>query len=193
MSRTAPTKQILLSLAILDLVWSIIAIVFDWSAIIAVPPIALPFILICPLYPFLLALYWLLQYRGRTVNSYLLTLAALPTSTYAVLSLLFYPLIMTHQGFSFLDLGQIFWVWFYGIQGWYLLASTKIKTAPLLLIGAFVATSLVVQYRSLTYGYLGVDILTLPERQTVALLGLATVAVILLWSLPVNSLKPARR
>lgn len=181
MSPTRQNNLPVLILITLNLFWSGAATIYDRTAIQAVPAWALMFTVVCPLYPLLLALVWYRLLHNLRPLPLLTSFAALPAATYAVLSLVFYPLIMRHEGFSLIDCGQILWVLFYGLQGWYALNRFTPSKIPLLTSGLFMLTSIIVQYRTLSFGYLGIDILTIPERQAVSLIGFLTVAAILAW------------
>ena len=149
-----------LIIVVIDLVWTGSALVYDWPALGHIPFYAWPFIIICPVYPFLLALVWRQYYRRRKPNQFLLAFAALPSATYFVAALIYYPTWMAANGFDWLAFGQIFWVAFYGLQGFWLLRHQTINVNALNLAAAFLLISFVAQYLSQTYGYLdlaGID------------------------------------
>ena len=155
------TNKILLkTIIILDLVWTGSALVYDWPALGHIPVYAWPFIIICPVYPFLLALVWWWLYHGKKPNRFLLAFAALPSAAYFAAALIYYPTWMAANNFDWLAFGQIFWVAFYGLQGFWLLRRKSISANALNIVVAFLLTSFVVQYLSQTYGYLdlaGID------------------------------------
>lgn len=147
-------KKLFVVLIVLDLVWAIAALVYDWSAIGKIPFYFWPFIIICPIYPFLLALTWYQKVKFNHINSYLLVFAAIPSMAYFIGALIYYPTIMVSNGFNWLVFGGIFWVAFYGLQAFYLAIKEKIALTPLLCAILFVAISFVVQYLTKTFGYL---------------------------------------
>ena len=151
---TSKSKLILAFLILLNLFWSVAAFVYDWPAILQLKYYFIPFIVICPIYPLLLALVWYQTLRSNQVNPYLLAFAALPSAIYLVGALIFYPTVMTKTGFDWSACGQIFWVAFYGLQGFYLLTRHHIKRSAILLAALFLIVSFAIQGTTQTEGYL---------------------------------------
>lgn len=144
----------LLLLIILDLFWSVSAWIYDWSKLITIPPYLWPFVAVCPVYPLLLALVLLQLYRKKTPNQFLLAFAAIPSAVFGILAVFFYPIAMIYQGFSWNAVGQIFWVLFYGAQGFYLIKKFKISRRVFNLVVGLVALKIVViDFYMQSYGY----------------------------------------
>lgn len=146
-------KRLIITLIVSDLVWSISAFIYDYSAIVRTPVYFWPFLIVCPLFPFLLALVWVRIYKNTTPNDFLLAFAAIPSAIYLIAALIYYPTWMIQNSFDWLSFGQIFWVAFYGIQGIYLLLKFAFTKMALWLAGSFLLLSLTVQYQTRTLGF----------------------------------------
>ena len=144
----------MLIIILLDLFWSIAAFWVDWPKLFEIPLWAIPFAIICPIYPLLLAVVWFQIRRNGKPNSYLLAFAVIPSAVFGVLSIIFYPSLMIARGFAWNDIGQIFWVLFYSIQGWYLVLKNKISLLPALLVLLYLIIKFSLDYKFLTFGYL---------------------------------------
>ncbi len=158
-------------LVVLNVTMSLVALTVDWQAIQAVPAALIPFIVICPIYPFLLALIWMHKLHRRTIPLFLQA-ALLPTATYGVLAPLYY---VTHSFvtvFSWNDMGQIGWVLLYAGQAMYLLLTTKMSRAALFWGGCFSAVSLCLQFVTKSYGYLAINDLSQPIQILFLVVGL---------------------
>lgn len=163
-------------LILLNVVWALSALVYDWQAMRQIPVLLWPFIVICPIYPALLAIVWNRERIKKPQNSFLLAFAVFPSIIYLLASLLYYPAWMATNGFDWAAFGQIFWVLFYGAQAIYLYNKIKMPLLPRLSVAVFLATSFVVQYRSNTYGYL--DFISI--NRSFLLMGYAAMAAVLL-------------
>ncbi len=134
----------LILLIILDLFWSGAAWVYDMSKLITLSPLIWPFVAVCPVFPLLLALVLLQLYRKKSPNQFLLAFAAVGSVIYGLIAILFYPVAMIYQGFSWNGLGQIFWVLVYGVQGAWLIKKYKIKKLPLYTSTIFFGVQIIV-------------------------------------------------
>ena len=144
----------ILLLISLDLFWSVAAMIYDASKLRTLSPLLWPFVAVCPIFPLLLALVLLQLYRKKTPNQFLLAFAAIPSTIYGILAILYYPVAMIYQGFSWNAFGQIFWVAFYSLQGIWLLKRYPIKNTPFVLVLAFLVIKLIVidlYYKSFGY------------------------------------------
>jgi len=144
-------------LIFLDLFWSAAALAVDLPKLPSVPVWAWLFAVVCPIYPFLLFWVWRALYKGREPNPYLLAFAAIASAVFGPLALFFYPAVMTKIGFDWRSLGQIFWVLFYSLQGWYLLFKKRILLAPAAAAAGYLLIKFYLDYRFGTFGYLGVE------------------------------------
>lgn len=147
----------MLYLIFLDLFWSLAALIIDLPKLPEIPVWAWPFAVVCPIYPFLLFLVWRAIYKGREPNPYLLAFAVIGSAVFGLLALLFYPAVMTKIGFDWRSFGQIFWVLFYSLQGWYLLFKKRLLLGPAATVGGFLLVKFYLDYRFETFGYLGVE------------------------------------
>jgi len=92
-------------------------------------------------------------------------------------------MLMTHEGFNIWGLGQILWVLFYGVQGWYLIIRYKIGKAALLITDIYLLAKLTLDYYYLSFGYLDLDKLSnsqLAQIFTVALVIIVLVNIIII-------------
>lgn len=148
-------------LILADLFWSVCALIYDWPKLLNIPATAMIFTIICPLYPLILALYWIFE-RKKWPSSLLLVFGAIPSAILIILALIYYPTQMIYNGFNLLGLGQIFWVAFYGLQGWYLIFTKKFSSTYVLLTGIFLVIKFTTDYAYKDFGYLGME--TLPQN-----------------------------
>lgn len=144
-------------LIIADFLWSLAALWVDIPKLATIPGWAWIFAMICPIYPFLLAFVWLRILQKKPVNSYLLAFAAIPSAIFGLLAIAFYPSVMIYHGFNWQDFGQIFWVLFYSIQGWYLIFRYKFLSSAALLAAAYLVIKFALDFKYKTFGYLGVE------------------------------------
>lgn len=179
-------NKIFFVLIILDLIWAISALVYDLSAIGQIPIYFWPFIIICPIYPFLLALVWYQKVKYNHTNSYLLAFAAVPSAAYFIGALIYYPTFMVSNGFNILALGAIFWVAFYGLQGFYLLITNKLSKISQLLAILFLVISFIIQYLTKTYDYLNLDGLS---NQVIIIVYFFTFINLILYLFLANSIR----
>jgi hypothetical protein len=167
------SRPILHFLIILDLCWAGAALLYDLPAIARIPLWALPFIVICPVYPALLAGIWILLLFGRVPHPLYFYAGVLPSLVYGVLALGYYPLSMLAEGFSWNGLLQIPWVLVYALQAWVLLRAYPINQGYLPAC-LFLLVSWLVQLRTGTYGYLGLGQLPPSSQGLLFLLALIT-------------------
>lgn len=168
-------------LIILDLFWSLSAFIWDWPKMAQINPFAWPFVLICPIYPLLLALIWFQLYRKSRPNQLLLAFAVIPSVIFGILAVLYYPTAMVYQGFSWNAFGQIFWVLFYALQAAYLFSKYKIARYAFVIASIYLIIKFVLDYKYLTFGYL--DFENFPNALVLTLILVAIASVGVLWSL----------
>jgi len=142
---------------ILDIFWSAAGFAVDIPKLSNIPAYLWPFVLICPIYPLLLALIWYMYIKKRPINQYLLSFATLPSIVFGVLAVVFYPTAMIYQGTSLRDIGQIFWVLFYAVQGLYLFEKNKFSALALFIPSLYLIIKLYLDIRYGTFGYLDVE------------------------------------
>jgi len=164
-------------IAYLDIVWSALALFHDYDKLLSISWYLYPIVLICPIFPLLLALVFFQTTKKRPINQFLLSFAAIPSAVFGVLALLFYPMLMINEGFNILGLGQILWVLFYGAQGWYLIFRYKMKSWVLVVVSIYLIAKLTLDYYYLSFGYISVEKLT--QSQLLGLYIGALVAVAL--------------
>lgn len=154
-------------LTLLNVILSLSALIYDLPAIKNIPLIYWPFIVICPIYPALLAVCWHKITRVQKINPLLIAFATIPSIIYFVGAALFYPLWMAHNGFNIYALGQVFWVALYGLQAIYLYFILRVNYRATLMVISFLATSFLIQHKTKTYGYL--DLTNMPENQIISI------------------------
>ncbi len=137
----------------LDIIWAIVALIFDYPVLSQIKYYYWPFIAICPIYPLLLAIIWLLIISRKSVNRYLLCFGVIPSIVYFIGAILYYPTWMFCNGFNFSALGQIFWVVFYGIQAFILADKITWRIIPSLFVSIFIGFSFYIQYINHSFGY----------------------------------------
>ena len=162
-------------LVLLDLFWSGAAWWVDWPKLTTIPFWAWFFVIVCPIYPLLLAGVWLSVLRDKELNQYLLAFAALGSAILGIMAIVFYPATMVARGWDWNAFGQIFWVAFYSIQGWYLIFKYRIKLSPALIAFFYFLVKFTIDYKFKTFGYL--DLAGTPNL-ALYLLALATTTMI---------------
>ena len=161
----------MLYLIFLDLFWFAAALCVDAHKLPSIPFYLWPMVLVCPIYPLLLALTYFSYLKKRKPNAYLLAFAALPSAVFGVLALIYYGAQLYYTKFSLNEFGQIFWVLFYSFQGWYLLLKEKMTAAAVITACLYLIAKFVIDIRYQTFGYL--DIANLPDHVQVLLFTLA--------------------
>jgi hypothetical protein len=146
--------KLIISLIILNFIWAIAALIYDLPAIAQVPWYFLPFILICPVYPALLLVFWCQKLSKRHINDYFTAFSALPAAVYLTGALIYYPFYMFRNGFDWLSVGQILWVAFYGLQGFWILSKNKIKRIHYLGPIIYLSASFIIQIDNRAFDYL---------------------------------------
>lgn len=170
----------LLGVIVLDLIWSSIAWVHDFPVISGLPWYLAPFIIICPVFPLLLAIIWWGRLRQIDLAA-LLPWAALPGVVYAILAPVFYGADAYYNGFSWINVGQVLWVWFYGLQGAYVVWRTKAPKNQVIGVICYLIIALTVQYQTLSLGYL--DLASVPHAIVLGLYSIGLISTVLVGGL----------
>ncbi len=136
--------------------WAGLALIYDYSEIFVRPFYLWPIIIICPLYPALLAYVWWKVSAGKETNQYIFALGVIGATYFGLSALIFYPLAMREEGFTWLAAGAIFWVVFYGAQGAYLLKLQKnrLYMAPATLTLIYLLLKLYLDWQYYSFNYL---------------------------------------
>lgn len=82
---------------------------------------------------------------------------------------------MVYQGFSWNGLGQILWVLFYALQGWYLFVKYKIARSAMIAASMYLIIKLILDYKYLTFGYL--DFENIPNLAVLVLILIGILSV----------------
>lgn len=168
----------ILYLIILDLAWGIAAWIYDLPDLIHYPFYIWPLRAICPLYPFLIAFIWWRFYKNKKQINLIYTWGVLGGAMYGLASLIFYPTMMAVEGFDLLGLGSIFWILFYGVQGWYLITRPLVKISPFSLTAVLVLlfAKNFLDWKFATFGYL----ITEPVSPKITAMLFGAITIILL-------------
>lgn len=141
-------------LIILNIFWSIAAFIYDRPILSNVPFYFWPFIAICPVYPFLFSIIWVLKlYKKLKINQFLLAFSIIPSTLYFIGAIVYYLYWMYVNSFNIYALGQIFWVSFYGMQAVYIKKELNWSNLQSTCAIIFVLLSFLVQYLYHSYGY----------------------------------------
>lgn len=167
-----------MAIAYLDLIWSALALLYDVEKLTTINWYLWPIVLVCPLFPFLLAIVFFKIIKGKPVNQYLLAFASIPSAIFGILALAFYPMLMLNEGFNIWGLGQILWVLFYSVQGWYLIIRYKIGITVLLIVDVYLFIKLTLDYYYLSFGYLDLDKLSNGQLEQLFATSLAMVVLL---------------
>ena len=112
----------------IDLALAISSTVVDWPWLIRVPRHLVFFAPICSLYPWLLVIWFTIWHFKKRVPAWFSNFLFIGLFSYGWMAWLYYPLIMTWNGFSWHDVGAILWVTAYGIQC--LIIASEVKKIP---------------------------------------------------------------
>jgi len=176
-------KRIIGLLIFFDLFWSAAALWVDISKLSQIPVWTWALVVICPIYPFLLTLIWIQVYREKRVNPYLLSFGAIGASLFGPLALVFYPALIIERGWGWNEFGQIFWVLFYSLQGWYLVSKFQFKPFPVLLAGVYFVIMIFFNFKTATMSYLDFAVLSQGSQNLVLAVALISLLLLLLLAL----------
>lgn len=151
---------------------AVAALVYDIPAISHIPWYAVPFVVVCPIYPFLIAL----TLASNRPHPLLQSFATIPASVYGGLALCFYPLHMALSGLSWYGIGQMLWVLLYASQALFLLP--RKHSAATFAAAGFTVFSLCVHLQTGSYGYLDIASLSETTQINLFLVGLVLVGVV---------------
>jgi len=165
----------------LNLFWAGAAIIYDAPKLLEINPLLWPIVVICPLFPLLLALFFFQIIKKRKPNQFLLAFASIPSFVYGVVAIIYYPFLMLNEGFNWYGIGQILWVLFYSAQGLYLIIKYKINTIAISLVGLYLLMKLTLEYRNLSFGYLDLHLLTKMQLEYVYIVSLVATLIAVLF------------
>ncbi len=165
-------------IAFLDLFWSVAALLYDATKLSSISWYLWPLVIVCPLYPLLLAIVFYKITKNKPVNQFLIAFATVGSASFSFLALAFYPMLMINEGFDILGLGQILWVLFYSVQGWYLISRFKLKVLAIIAVNVYLVVKFLLDYKYLSFGYLNLDKLNHIQILMLLIIGLAGLAVI---------------
>lgn len=151
-------------LIVADVFWSLCALVVDIPKLSTIPFYLWAFALICPLYPAILAIIWWQYSKKITPNSYLVAFGGIGSVLFGLLAVLYYPILMTRIGFNWNDLGQIFWVLFYGIQGFFVLKLIPLRKLSKIIAISYFILKLILDFKYNSFGYLDLEALTFGQK-----------------------------
>jgi hypothetical protein len=108
----------------------------------------------------------------------------MPSAVLGPMAIVYYPLKMMNNGFNMVDFGQIFWVLFYSLQGWFLFREKIPNKMPIIFVTVFLTVKFTIDLVYLSFDYL--DLSTLQNDQ---LIGLYLLGVGLSLTLGIYKLK----
>lgn len=170
-------NKIYIFLIVTNLFWSAMAFIYDFDKIINLPAQIWPFIIICPIYPLLLAVSWLFIYLKHR-NRLIITFSAFNSLIFFIAALIYYPVWMIINGFDLLAFGQIFWVAFYGLQGAYLVNKIKLNQPGLLISIIFLLLTFLIQCKTNSFGFF--DTANFSQTLILVLYGVLSLGTVLL-------------
>lgn len=134
-------RTALLLLILLNIAMSVISLIVDLDKIAIQEWYLLPFSPICPLYPLLLAIWYLIYRSRKKVNPIFTTFLLIGLISYGIMAYIYYPLDMSWRGFDWWSVGNMFWVTVYAIQAFIIYdQSSKIPTLAYIPIVAYYFT-----------------------------------------------------
>jgi len=111
-----------------DIALGISSTVVDWPWLIRVPPNLVAFAPICSLYPWLLVAWFALFLWKKKVPSWFTSFLLVGLFSYGIMAWIYFPLYMSWNGLNFHDIGSMFWVAAYALQGF--IIASEIKKIP---------------------------------------------------------------
>ncbi len=154
----------------LNLALSLAAFWYDWTALQTLPPWAIPFIAICPLYPLILLISW-----KKPTTTWLL---ATPVAALGLVALIFYSVTGYRDHSLGWALAQLLWVWLYAWQAWYLLRRHSYRPGLHLAGCLWTTATLFVLMITDSYGYLAINLLKPDEQIGLLILGTTTACLL---------------
>lgn len=115
-------------LAVLGFAMTCGALVIDLHDFVETPVYLWAFVPVCSLYPFLLAINYLLFLIRGKFSQFLLQFTLFGIIGYGIMAPFFYAYYMYENGFAWYEFGNIFWVWLYASQA--LLLWKYVKKIP---------------------------------------------------------------
>ena len=122
-------KKTLPPLIALNFFMAIASNVVDWPWLMSVDWYLMPFAPICSLYPLTLAIWFTVYYFRGKAPQWLTTFIFIGITSYGVMAYLYFPLLMSWEGFSWWRVGNMFWVTIYALQS--LIIATKLRPLKL--------------------------------------------------------------
>lgn len=125
-------KKALILLIVLDLFMAVGSNVTDWpwlNYVIQHNPVVLPLTPICSLYPLLLSIWFILYYKNKKIPQIFTNFIYLGIISYGLLSLFYFPIYMTWDGFKLMTIGNMLWVFTYALQS--LIIKSEVHNVPL--------------------------------------------------------------
>lgn len=155
------SRKRLLFFVILGLGMSLVAWFMDLHDFVETPWYLWVFVPVCSGYPLLLALNYLYFWRFRRFQPLLLHFTLYGIIGYGVIAPLFYAFYMVESGFSWYEFGNIFWVWIYAAQAFFLWpARIRLTCWQLFLIVAYFFTKDFLDRFSVTWSYVRFGVLS---------------------------------
>lgn len=119
------SKKQLKFLIILNLVWSILGAFADYDWLSSIPLYYVPVTAICSLYPPLLFIWYLLNFKSKKIPNWFTFWLIAGTASYGLMAQAYFPMLMSWKGINFHDIGSMFWVAVYGLQSFLLFRHLK--------------------------------------------------------------------
>lgn len=145
--------RILDLLIALDFFWVLAATIYDWQKLAATPWYLLPFMPICPIYPLLLAICFVLFKRHGRIPRPLAIFAFMGSVSYGLAAYIFYPLFMSWIGFDWIAVGNMAWVTFYALQAPLLKDYLRLHIGWTILLASYFFTKDILDWHMAKFSY----------------------------------------
>lgn len=155
------SKRVIIGLAVLNLSMGIAALFVDFHDFVEVPSYLWPWVPICSLYPFLLAVVYVWHFALRRFPNFLLLFTVFGSLGYGIAAPFFYAWYMVDQGgFQWYEFGNILWVWIYAAQGLWLSRYVHVGRWQLVLIFLYFLAKDFFDRFSITWSYVRYEALS---------------------------------
>ena len=128
LARLKQNRRALYWILALDVVLAVSSIIVDWPWLMGVPRALVIFSPICSLYPLLLVIWLSLFLLKKKIPNWFSAFLLMGLFSYGILTWIYFPLYMSWHGVNFHDVGSIFWVTTYALQGF--IIASEIKKIP---------------------------------------------------------------
>ena len=118
-------RKTLLVLIGIDIFMAVCSNIVDWPWLSSVKWYLIPFTTICSLYPFTLAVWFLLHYFKKKIPAWYMMFIFIGIVSYGCMAYVYFPAYMTVDGVHLRHIGNMVWVTVYALQSFIIVSELK--------------------------------------------------------------------